>query len=165
MKADEVLVGHHMVLRSLLEQLTDSSRAEVELRRELLDRLVAELSIHAQIEDEIFYPAVRAVSPLVGIAHAEHRQLDDQLATVLRTDPGGERFAEEVRVLRSSLEHHAGEEETEMFPQSQALGEAELEALGDRLRSRLEQLRGSRLTELRLTLKRETLRRLGDGRA
>ena len=40
-----------------------------------------------RIEDELFYPAVQAASKLVAIAHAEHRQVFDQLAVVLRTPP------------------------------------------------------------------------------
>ena len=160
MKADEVLIAHHEVLRSLLHQLGSTTAEQADERRALVDELTTELSLHAQIEDEIFYVAVRAVSPLIGIAHAEHRQIDDQLAVVLRTDPASEDFADEVRVLRSTLEHHAGEEEREMFPQSHALGDAELERLGKRLEDRLEHLRRSALTSLRLTVKRETLRRL-----
>ena len=59
-------------------------------RRPLLNTLSAELQIHEQIEDELYYPAVRDLTPLVWLAHAEHRQLEDQLAVVLRT-PAGQR--------------------------------------------------------------------------
>lgn len=160
MKADQVLVAHHQILRSLLQQLQSTTAEQPEERAALVDALTTELSLHAQIEDEVFYVAVRAVSPLVGVAHAEHRQIDDQLAVVLRTDPAAEEFADEVRVLRATVEHHAGEEEREMFPQSHALGEEELERLGEQLEERLEHLRRSTLTKVRLNVKRETLRRL-----
>jgi hemerythrin-like domain-containing protein len=160
MKGDDLLVAHHQVLRSLLHQLEGTDPSEPDVRRRLLDSFTTEISIHAQIEDQIFYPAVRDVSPLVGVAHAEHRQIEDQLAVLLRTDVGSEDFADEVRVLRATLEHHAGEEETQMFPQSHALGDAALEELGMRMASRQEHLRRSALTRLRVHVKRETLRRL-----
>lgn len=160
MRADDVLVEHHGVLRDLLRQLEATTAEEVGRRERLRATFADEISIHAQIEDEIFYPAAREVSPLVPIAHAEHRQIDDQLAAVMRTDPASEDFLVEVRMLTSAVEHHASEEEREMFPQSHALGDAGLEELGRRLLARQEELRRSRLTRARLRLKREVLRRL-----
>lgn len=160
MKADALLTEHHEVLRSLLRELAATSSADPGGRRHLLDVLVGELGLHTQIEDELFYPAVRRVSPLVAVAHSEHRQIDDQLAVVMRTDPAGDRFGQELQALHDTLEHHASEEERDMFPQSHALGEIELEALGERMAARLERLRRSPLTGLRLRIKRATLRYL-----
>lgn len=132
-----------------------SSRRRPQLRRDLLDTLTSELGVHTQIEDELFYPAVRDVFPLLAAAHAEHRQIDDQLAVVLRTDPAGDDFPVEVAMLAATLEHHAGEEERDMFAQAHALGEVELESLGARLLARQAQLRRSWVTQLRLRVKRE----------
>jgi hemerythrin-like domain-containing protein len=160
MKADAVLVEHHELLRDLLRRMEATPADEVDRREQLRELFADEISIHAQIEDEVFYPVARDVSPLVPIAHAEHRQIDDQLAAVLRVDPSSDEFLVEVRMLASAVEHHASKEEREMFPQSHALGEAELERLGDRLRTRQAELRRSRLTRLRLRVKRETLKRL-----
>lgn len=159
-QADAVLTAAHGVLRGLLHQLEETTAADPQLRRDLLDTLTSELGVHTQIEDELFYPAVRDVFPLLAAAHAEHRQIDDQLAVVLRTDPAGDDFPVEVAMLAATLEHHAGEEERDMFPQAHALGEVELESLGARLLARQAQLRRSRVTQLRLRVKRETLRRL-----
>lgn len=160
MKADAFLVEQHEMLRDLLRQMEATTGDEVERRRRLRRTFADEISIHAQIEDEVFYPAAREVSPLVPVAHAEHRQIDDQLAAVLRADPAAEDFLVEVRMLTSAVEHHASEEEREMFPQSHALGEAALEHLGERLRARQDELRRSGLTQARLRLKRATLERL-----
>lgn len=95
----------------------------------MLDSLVSEFRVHVKIEDELSYPAVRDVTPLFAISQAEHRQIDDQLAVVLRTDTGGPDFLTELNMLIATLEHHAGEEERVMIPQSHALGEAALESL------------------------------------
>lgn len=159
MRADTLLIEHHGVLRALLRQLTSTSPNPTQ-RRQLLDRLVLELGLHTQIEDEIFYPAARAVSPLVGTAHAEHRQIDDQLAVIMRTDPASADFHTEAQALADTIEHHASEEERDMFPQSHALGEAELERLGTQMATRLDQLRHSAVTTMRLRAKRTALRHL-----
>jgi hypothetical protein len=158
MKADEVLVAHHDVLRGLLRQLAGTTDGQTALRRRLRDELLRELEVHTQIEDELFYPAVRDVSPLLSLAHAEHRQIDDQLATVMRTAPDDPEFVTEVRMLESTLHHHTVEEEQRMFPQSHALGEERLEELGRRLQERQRELARSGAMRLIVRLKRATLR-------
>ena len=158
MKADEVLTAHHDVLRGLLRELAGTTGAELGRREELRDRLLRELEIHTQIEDELFYPAVRDVSPLLSVAHAEHRQIDDQLATVMRTSLDDPEFVTEVRMLESTLRHHTFEEEQRMFPQAHALGEQRLEELGGQLRARQEELAESGGMRLIVRLKRATLR-------
>lgn len=160
MKADDLLIADHEVIRALLHELQQSHPGQVEVRNQLLDRLLSVLDVHVQIEDELFYPAIRDVSPLFAIAHAEHRQIDDQLAVVFRTDPASTDFGVEVAMLAATVEHHASEEEQEMFPQAHALGDAELESLGDRMQQRRQHLRDSPVTQARLRIKRETLRRL-----
>ena len=158
MKADEVLTAHHDVLRGLLRDLAETTGEQTERREQLRGRLLRELEIHTQIEDELFYPAVRDVSPLLSLAHAEHRQIDDQLATVMRTAPDDPEFVPEVRMLEKTLRHHTMEEEQRMFPQAHALGEARLEQLGEQLRARQQELAESGGMRLIMRLKRATLR-------
>ncbi|RZU32453.1 hemerythrin domain-containing protein [Blastococcus saxobsidens] len=158
MKADEVLIAHHDVLRGLLRELAGTTGAELGRREELRDRLLRELEIHTQIEDELFYPAVVDVSPLLALAHAEHRQIDDQLATVMRLPVDDPDFGAEVRMLEKTLRHHTMEEEERMFPQSHSLGEARLEELGEQLRERQRELAASGGMRLVMRLKRATLR-------
>lgn len=164
MRATEVLSAHHEELRTLLARLAGLSADRVDERRQVLDHLVDELSLHEQLEDEIFYPAVSAASPMVAVAHAEHRYLEDQVAVVVRTGPRGAGFDEEVRVLREAVEHHAGHEETEMFAEVDAkLDPDVLERMGARISDRLQELRASRSTRLRLRVKRAVLRRTPGG--
>jgi hemerythrin superfamily protein len=162
MLATEVLVAHHDLLRDLLRRLEETSPRSPTERRRLLGALMTELTVHDRIEDEIFYPAMREVSTQVLIAHAEHRQMIDQLAVVLRTDPSSDRFQEELRVLAARLEHHAGtEEEDRMFPEAERKVDAEeLRRLGEQLTERLDHLRRCRSLRLRLRLRQELLRRL-----
>ncbi len=160
MKADQVLIEHHDVLRGLLTQLEETTDEQGKERKKLLDDLVSELGVHVRIEDELFYPAVEKVTPLLAISQSEHRAIDDQLAVVLRTDTGGPDFATEVKMLAATLHHHAGEEERLMFPQSHALGEEALEALGTQMEQRKRQLENSTVTQTLRKAKREVLRRV-----
>jgi len=157
-KADEVLTAHHDVLRGLLRQLAETADDQTADRGRLREELLRELEVHTQIEDELFYPAVRDVSPLLAVAHAEHRQIDDQLATVMRTALDDPEFTTEVRMLESTLRHHTFEEEERMFPQSHALGEERLEQLGRQLQERQRELDRSGAMRLVVRLKRFTLR-------
>ena len=164
MKADEVLIAHHDVLRGLLRDLAGTTGDQPEARGRLRDELLRELEIHTQIEDELFYPAVHDVSPLLSVAHAEHRQIDDQLATVLRTPVDDPEFGTEVRMLEKTVRHHAMEEEERIFPQSHALGGQRLEDLGEQLRARQRELARSGAMRLIVRLKRATLRLVGTHR-
>ena len=158
MKADEVLIAHHDVLRGLLRQLAETTGDQTAERGRVRDELLRELEVHTQIEDELFYPAVRDVSPLLSVAHAEHRQIDDQLATVMRTSLDDPEFVTEVRMLESTLRHHTFEEEQRMFPQAHALGEERLEELGRQLQERQDELGRSGAMRLIVRLKRMTLK-------
>lgn len=158
--AVEVLSAHHEELRGLLRALEDSADDDVALRRRTLDRLVSELTVHTQLEDEIFYPAVRDVSPLLSVAHAEHRQIDEQLATVLRTGLRGPALRTEVRMLAATVHHHTLEEEERMFPQSAALGPERQQALGRELQQRRHELSTQRRARLLVAVERFTLRHL-----
>ncbi len=163
MHADQLLVEDHDRIRGLLQQLRTPGLG-VGDRRRLLNALIDELVVHVHLEDELFYPAVRAVSPMVAVALAEHRQIDDHLAATLRADPASARFDEEMAALAASIEGHAREEDREMFPQSHALGDAALEALGARMKARQDQLQRSKLVQLHIAAKRALLRRTGGRR-
>lgn len=159
MLATEALRGHHDEMRALMRALSGASRNHD--RRPVLDKLVTELSLHEQIEDELFYPAMRDISALVIISHAEHRELDDQVAAVLRCSDDDARFATEFAVLIAAFEHHAGLEEKRMFPEVEAkVDQGSLTDLGAQLVQRLHALRASRLTHTRMRAKIALLRRL-----
>ncbi len=161
MLATEVLTAHHRVIRGLVRRLEETPLESRDDRNDVLDALMAELDMHDQIEEKIFYPAMLDASMVVLVAHAEQRQISDQLAVLLRTDISSERFSEELRVLAARLEHHIGtEEEGRMFPEVvRKVDASQLEAIGECLEARLKQLRSSRLSRLRLRLKRAALRR------
>jgi len=106
MNAYDVLFDHHNTLRGLCKKITAMPPTSHE-RQDTLDELLIELDIHMRIEDELFYPAVQAASKLVAIAHAEHRQVFDQLAVVLRTPPHDAGYQAEWESVVAVLHAHA----------------------------------------------------------
>ena len=147
MNGYDVLFEHHKVLRGLCERIT-AIPPDTDERQEALDELLIELDIHMRIEDDLFYPAVSAATQLVAIAHAEHRQVWDQLAVLLRTPPSAPDYEDEWHSFVTVLDAHAAEEERDLCPAPIDLSEDMLEALGDRMIERIVELRQSNVNKL-----------------
>lgn len=138
MNAIELLKNDHKKMRKLLADLESTTARGVKKRTELLNTIHKELSIHARIEEEIFYPAFKAE----GETHAddklyfealeEHRAAEDLvLPDLMGTDPATEKFSGRAKVLKELIEHHAKEEEKTMFPRARKLlSAAQLRELG-----------------------------------
>ncbi len=159
MRADQVLIEHHTMLRSLCKKVT-ATLASAPERQERVNEMMAELDIHMRIEDDLFYPAVSAASRLVAIAHAEHRQVSDRLATFLGTDPGAAEYEGAWQAFVTTLDAHAEEEERDLFPPPVEMTEQELEELGNQMLTMMDGLRASRLAKLRVRARGSILRTL-----
>ncbi|GAB3033249.1 hemerythrin domain-containing protein [Mycobacterium bourgelatii] len=150
MNAYDVLKEHHVVIKALGRKISEAP-VNSEERHALFDEMLIELDIHFRIEDDIYYPALAAASRLIAIAHAEHRQVVDQLGVLLRTPQSSPGYEEEWNTFKTVLEAHADEEERDMIPAPPPveLSDEELEELGAKMAARIEQLRGSSLYRLR----------------
>jgi hypothetical protein len=157
MNGYDVLFDHHNTLRGLCKKITALPPTSIE-RRDTLDELLIELDIHMRIEDDLFYPAVRAASKLVAIAHAEHRQVFDQLTVVLRTPPEAPEYNDEWRAFVTVLDAHAAEEERDLCPPPVEMDEYELSTLGDQMRQRMAELRDSTIEKLHVSGRAAMLR-------
>jgi hypothetical protein len=111
-----------------------------------------------RIEDDLFYPAVQAATTLVSIAHAEHRQVFDQLTVVLRTPPKAPEYDDEWAAFVRVLDAHADEEERDLVPPPVDIDERELDVLGDEMTARIEGLRGSTIEKLHVKGRAAVLR-------
>jgi hemerythrin superfamily protein len=153
--AISLLKADHQKVRALLAELTESSERATGKREELLAEIERELKIHTTIEEQIFYPAFRDAAKkaddrrLFFEAVEEHHVVDTVLAELKETDIGSEPFAAKAKVLKDLVEHHAEEEETEMFPRARKLlGREELARLGEELAQVKASLTESVLTKL-----------------
>lgn len=89
----------------------------------LVTDICTELSVHAQVEEEIFYPAVKAAlkcKALVPEATAEHATLKDLMTQVEGFTPDGEMFDAKIKVMSEYVKHHVKEEQNEMFPKAKS---------------------------------------------
>lgn len=140
MNAIDLLKADHEKVKSILSQLSESTDRAVKKRKELLEKLELEVSIHTQLEEEILYPAYKAAggkaeAEMYYEAKEEHRTVDSLVLPDLKgTDPTSPEFAGRVKVIKELLEHHIEEEETDMFPHAKKiLGKAKLDELGDQM--------------------------------
>lgn len=111
-------------------------------KRSLIAEICTELSVHAQVEEEIFYPAVQQAlndKVLVPEATVEQATLKALIAQLEGAEPGGEMFEARVKVLSEYVKHHVKEEHTEMFPKAKA-SRLDMAELGSRLAARKQQL-------------------------
>jgi len=139
MNAIELLKDDHRTVRALLSELESSTTRAPARRTQLLEEIERELTIHARIEEEIFYPAFKEAGEkrdddkLYFEALEEHRAVEDLVLPDLKhTDPASDRFGGRAKVLKELIEHHAREEEKEMFPRARKLlGAARLRELGE----------------------------------
>lgn len=140
MKATELLKKQHKEVKSLFKRIekSEEKREKAELFEELAHNLVA----HDAIEREIFYPACKkgmGMTDLLGEALVEHGVVEFSLFLADQAK-GKDDFDFKMTVLSEVVEHHVKEEEDEFFPKvEKALGDEQLEALGEQMEARFEQ--------------------------
>lgn len=156
-----VLRDHHNVLRGLGGRFKAAAVGSAE-RDEILDELLREFTIHMKIEDDIYYPALAAASKLIAIAHAEHRQIYDQLAVALRTPVSSPRHVVEWNSFLTVLEAHADEEERDLVPPPAPvdLSVSELEDLGIRMATEMQRQRDSKFEQFHVRARAKLLKAL-----
>ena len=131
-----LLKNDHKTVEKLFKQFEKLGDGALKTKRQVVDQIVKELSTHAAIEEQLFYPAVRAAIPaaeddvLEGLE--EHHIVKWTLSELEGMPATAERFDAKVTVLMESVRHHVEEEEGDMFPKIRAaMGRKELRDLGD----------------------------------
>src|SRR5207253_6126819 len=142
MKATDLLKKQHKEVKALFKKIENTEGARE--RRRLMNEISIALEGHTAIEEEMFYPAVRGLETqkaeeMVLEAFEEHHVVKLVLAELPQVDPADERFEAKMTVLSELVEHHADEEEEEMFPMCEKkLGRARLEELGQQMQRMVE---------------------------
>jgi iron-sulfur cluster repair protein YtfE (RIC family) len=139
-KATDLLKKQHKEVKGLFKKVEKTEDARE--RKQLLEEITQALEMHTRIEEEIFYPAVRGLETkkaeeMVAEAFEEHHVVKLVLKDLPNVDPEDERFEAKMTVLSELVEHHADEEEKEMFKTAQRLGNDELEDLGEQMEARM----------------------------
>jgi hemerythrin superfamily protein len=138
--AIQLLRADHRKVQDLFDQF-EKSRNDGK-KAELAETICAELKVHAQIEEEIFYPAAREAlkeQDLIDEATVEHASAKDLIAQIEQSQAGDELFDAKVTVLGEYIRHHVKEEQNELFPKLKKT-KLDLKALGQQLAERKETL-------------------------
>ena len=141
-----LLKTDHATVKKLFENEKKLAETDGKKKEAIFNQIKAALTVHATIEEEIFYPAVKAaraknVKDEVREAYEEHKQIKSLLAQIAGITSADETYDMKIKVLMEDVEHHVKEEETEMFPDAKKfLGEKRLMELGAQLEARKQQL-------------------------
>ncbi|HEU5287055.1 MAG TPA: hemerythrin domain-containing protein [Candidatus Limnocylindria bacterium] len=148
MDALSLLTEDHQKVKKLMAEIEKTTERGVKTREELFGKLLTELTIHEQIEEQIFYPEVKEkattkqLEELVTESYEEHHFVDTVKAEIQDTPFEAEEWAAKFKVMKENVEHHAfDEEEGKMFPKvRKAFSKAELEDMGTRMAELKQQL-------------------------
>ena len=143
--AVELLKEQHDKVKKAFKEFEKLDREDTEAQQQLVQSVCEDLKLHTTLEEELFYPAAREAiddEDLLNEAQVEHetaKMLIEQLENMGPDDPN---FHATFTVLGEYVLHHVKEEEGEMFPQVKKT-DLDLEELGARMRSRMEELLGA----------------------
>jgi hemerythrin-like domain-containing protein len=142
MDAIALLKQDHDKVKKLLSELETTTERGIKTRTELFATIKAELTVHEIIEEEIFYPELKAhprAEDIVLEGFQEHHVVDMLMGELAALDVSDEMWGAKAKVMQENIEHHIEEEETEMFPKArQVFDRAELVDLGERMAARKE---------------------------
>lgn len=147
MDAIAILKADHQAIHEMFGEY--ENRIGKSQKKALLTDICTALSIHVQIEEELFYPAVESAlkNPLlVSEASVEHEGIKRLMIEIEALEPDDDMFDAKVKVLSEYVKHHVKEEHDEMFPQAREAG-IEMKELGERMASRKIKLLAARISK------------------
>ena len=141
--ATHILAKDHRRVEGLFEQFEAAKDSDQKAR--LVSQICTELKIHAQVEEEVFYPALKGKvdEDLLKEAYVEHDGAKILINDIEASGAGDEYFEAKVKVLSEEIKHHVKEEEKQhdnMFQQARA-ADVDLDALGEQLLARKDELK------------------------
>ncbi|HEX3524486.1 MAG TPA: hemerythrin domain-containing protein [Stellaceae bacterium] len=140
--AFDVLEQDHREVEEWFDEYDELKDSDEDRKAELAEKICLALKVHAQMEEEIFYPRAREATKdndLIDEAIVEHATVKNLIAEIEEMDVGEELFDAKVRVLGEMVKRHIREEEEELFPELQS-AKMDLDAVGKELAERKEEL-------------------------
>ncbi|MEO8280325.1 MAG: hemerythrin domain-containing protein [Ideonella sp.] len=142
--AVQLLTADHREVKSLFQEyqkLVDHE-ADDDEKQELAQQICMMLTVHATVEEEVFYPAAEAAikePDLIDEANVEHASAKELIAQIESTDASDKFYDARVKVLGEYIDHHVKEEEGELFPQCRK-AKMDLVAMGEQIAQRKAEL-------------------------
>ena len=140
--ANIMLREDHRNVKELFRKF--ESTEDTQEKKAIADTAILELDIHARLEEEIYYPAVRKMSSdideIMNEAEEEHHVVEELMKELLQMKADDPMFSAKFTVMSENVEHHIDEEESEMLPKAAELGRGTMEDLGKRMEQRKQEL-------------------------
>jgi hypothetical protein len=140
-----LLTADHREVSDMFKQFEDLGDRAKASKQKLVEKICMSLIAHTQIEEEIFYPAIREqkqikdADDMVDEAVVEHAAAKDLIQQLQEMDPDEDLYDAKVKVLGEEIEHHVKEEEEEMFKEAKKSG-LDLLALGQEMAQRKQEI-------------------------
>jgi hemerythrin superfamily protein len=133
----DLLKDDHDKIKKLMTDGQQKGEDEPKSRRRIFEEIKRDMTVHEQIEEQIFYPALRSHPKAKGMVLEgieEHNVVDSIMGDLEITEPDDEYWGAKFKVMKEDIEHHIGDEENEMFPTAkQIFSTDELDELGTRM--------------------------------
>jgi hemerythrin-like domain-containing protein len=142
--AIDMLKEDHAKVKKAFKEFENMDRSDTETCRQVVKTVCEDLKVHTTLEEEIFYPAVRAAiedEDIMNEAAVEHETAKMLIEQLENSGPDDPQYFATFTVLGEYVMHHVKEEEGEMFPQAKK-AELDLDALGEQMKARKEELVG-----------------------
>jgi hemerythrin superfamily protein len=145
--ACDLLDADHRAVKKLFNQFDElagsSTERSITQRMDIAREICKQLTVHAQIEEEIFYPRLRQAfkkTDLLAEAEIEHQTAKDLIAQIESAQEPGEQFDAQVKVLGEYIDHHVKEERNEIFPKARSTRGLDLVTMREELAARKQEL-------------------------
>ncbi len=142
-----LLTEDHKKVKKLFADFVKLTKANASntAKADVVHQICSALTIHAKVEEEILYPAVRAAikdNDLMDEADVEHAEAKSLIAQLKAMKPTDDHYNAKVTVLGENIDHHVKEEEGEMFPKARK-AKLDTTTLGEALANRMDELQAS----------------------
>jgi hemerythrin superfamily protein len=152
MLSTELLKKDHETVKELFKEF-ESKKEQAQAAQRIFEQVAREITVHATIEEELFYPELRdykETHEIVLEAVEEHHVVEQLIEELRGMSAGDEEFAAKFTVLQENVEHHVKEEEGTFFPKAEKiLGRPRSEWLAGQLESRKKELQGAERPQAR----------------
>ena len=142
--AIDMLKEDHAKVKKAFKEFENLDRSDTETCRQVVKTVCEDLKVHTTLEEEIFYPAVRAAiedEDIMNEAAVEHETAKMLIEQLENSSPDDPQYFATFTVLGEYVMHHVKEEEGEMFAQAKK-ADLDLDALGEQMKARKEELVG-----------------------
>lgn len=137
-----LLTADHKKVQKMFKEFEKLGDEDQDRKAELVTTVCGELKVHATIEEEIFYPALREAleeQDLLDEAEVEHASAKELISQLESMKPGDDLYDAKFTVLGEYINHHVKEEQGEMFPKAKQ-ADIDLAALGEEMMTRKQEL-------------------------